>query len=293
MHIINITVRDKIAVNPAQGRYVCGNSDFVVHFDFDAEWDAYETKTARFVKEDGTYKEQVFTGTECPVPVISDTYKLQVGVFAGNLSTTTAAYVPCKKSVLCGGGVPADPEPDVYNQVMAALNENTETAKGMEEALQEAFGEGGLFLVNMGNDNLTDRTQDEIRAAVAAGKTCILKAWDGRVFAYRGESEDTHAEGKPKCPTFVEPASFEYGIGITIMSARVRQDRSVSYSGYSPVNTPNPRALTIAGKKYYGDEAVSVMPAPADKTATAYLRWNGTAYVAATIAELKADLGLN
>ncbi len=122
MHIINITVRNKVAVNPAQDRYVCGNSDYIVRFDFDAEWDAYDTKTARFIKEDGTVYDQVFSGNECPVPVISDTYKLHVGVFAGNLSTTTAAYVPCKKSILCGGGVPAAPAEDVYNQIMARLN---------------------------------------------------------------------------------------------------------------------------------------------------------------------------
>lgn len=122
MHIINITVRNKVAVNPAQDRYVCGNSDYIVRFDFDAEWDAFETKTARFVKEDGSYVDQLFSGNDCPVPVISDTYKLQVGVYAGNLSTTTAAYVPCKKSILCGGGVPADPAQDVYAQIMAKLN---------------------------------------------------------------------------------------------------------------------------------------------------------------------------
>ncbi len=122
MHIINITVRNKIAVNPAQDRYVCGNSDFVVHFDFDSEWDAFETKTARFIKEDGTHQDQVFSGNDCPVPVISDTYKIMVGVFAGNLSTTTAAYVPAKKSILCGGGVPAAPADDVYNQIMARLD---------------------------------------------------------------------------------------------------------------------------------------------------------------------------
>lgn len=122
MHIINITVRNKVAVNPAQDRYVCGNSDYIVRFDFDAEWEAFETKTARFVKEDGSYVDQIFSGNDCPVPVISDTYKLQVGVYAGNLSTTTAAYVPCKKSILCGGGVPAAPAPDVYAQIMAKLN---------------------------------------------------------------------------------------------------------------------------------------------------------------------------
>ena len=122
MHIINITVRNKVAVNPAQDRYVCGNSDYVVRFDFDAEWDAYDTKTARLIKEDGTVYDQVFSGNECPVPVIADTYKLMVGVFAGNLSTTTAAYVPCKKSILCRGGVPAAPAEDVYSQIMAKLN---------------------------------------------------------------------------------------------------------------------------------------------------------------------------
>lgn len=122
MHVINITVRNKVAVNPAQDRYICGNSDFVVHFDFDSEWDAFETKTARFIKEDGTYVDQIFSGNDCPVPVISDTYKIMVGVFAGNLSTTTAAYVPCKKSILCGGGVPAAPAEDVYNQIMARLD---------------------------------------------------------------------------------------------------------------------------------------------------------------------------
>lgn len=122
MHIINVTVRNKVAVNPAQDRYVCGNSDYIVRFDFDAEWDAFETKTARFIKEDGTVYDQVFSGNDCSVPVISDTYKLHVGVYAGNLSTTTAAYVPCKKSILCGGGVPAAPAPDVYAQIMAKLN---------------------------------------------------------------------------------------------------------------------------------------------------------------------------
>ena len=145
MHIINITVREKIAVNPAQDRYVCGNSDYIVRFDFDTEWDEFETKTARFVKEDGSYVDVVFTGNDCAVPVISDTYKLHVGVFAGNLSTTTAAYVPCKKSILCGGGVPAAPAEDVYNQIMELLNKGggnslPETAEPLKQLVTDAEG---------------------------------------------------------------------------------------------------------------------------------------------------------
>ena len=106
MHIINIQVRNKIAVNPMQDSYVCGNSDYEVHFDFDAEWDAYETKTACFVYG-GEYQNVVFTGTECKVPIIKNVCVFEVGVFAGNLCTTTPASVPASKSILCGVGVPA------------------------------------------------------------------------------------------------------------------------------------------------------------------------------------------
>lgn len=216
MHIINITVRNKVAVNPAQDRYVCGNSDFVVHFDFDSEWDAFETKTARFIKEDGTYVDQVFSGNDCPVPVISDTYKIMVGVYAGNLSTTTAAYVPAKKSILCGGGAPADPEPDVFSQLMSVLNEAHGNAKEAAETLEEAFGTSGLYIVratpdpDFRNFPKADRTQEEIRAAVAAGKTVLLvyselesdytEAHEARVMTYAGEIV-RDASGNT-CPTF-------------------------------------------------------------------------------------------
>ena len=79
------------------------------------------------------------------MPVISDTYKLHVGVFAGNLSTTTAAYVPCKKSILCGGGVPAAPAEDVYNQIMELLNKGggnslPETAEPLKQLVTDADG---------------------------------------------------------------------------------------------------------------------------------------------------------
>ena len=165
MHVINITVRNKVAVNPAQDRYVCGNSDYVVHFDFDAEWDAHGTKTARFVKEDGSYIDQLFDGNDCPVPVISDTYKLQVGVYAGNLSTTTAAYVPCKKSILCGGGVPAAPADDVYNQIMARLNA-LESCCVVTATIGEAYSETHFKCT-------FDKTGAEVVEAVKAGQSAV------------------------------------------------------------------------------------------------------------------------
>lgn len=120
--IINVKIRDKIAVAARKSLYICGNSDFVVVFDFDDEWTSHETKTARF-RYNGAYIDQIFTGNECPVPIISNVFSFEIGVFAGDLHTTTSAYVPAKKSILCGTGSPADPTPDVYNQIMEKLND--------------------------------------------------------------------------------------------------------------------------------------------------------------------------
>ena len=82
-----VSIRNKIAEYAGDAIYVCGNADCKIVFDFDIAWDGIGVKTARFVKDDGTYQEQVFTGNECPVPVISDTYGIRVGVYAGNLHT--------------------------------------------------------------------------------------------------------------------------------------------------------------------------------------------------------------
>lgn len=137
---INVSVKNKIAI--ADGTiYVCGNSDFVIDFDFDSEWDAYETKTARFTYN-GSYADVVFTGNSCAVPIINNTFFFNVGVYAGDMHTTTAARVPCKKSILCGSGFPADPSPDVYNQIMEKLNEidgvnPDDIAKAVSEYLTE------------------------------------------------------------------------------------------------------------------------------------------------------------
>lgn len=120
---INIAVRKKIAKNVDETKYICGNSDFLIDFDFDAEWDAYGAKTARFIYG-GKYQDVVFQGTKCGVPVISNTNTILCGVFAGDLHTTTPALIQAQKSILCGAGSPADPPEDVYNQIMELLNQS-------------------------------------------------------------------------------------------------------------------------------------------------------------------------
>lgn len=122
MQVIKISVRERIAATVGKPVYICGNSSYIVHFDFDAEWDAMQYKTARFIAEDGRYFEKIFTGNDCPVPIINNTRVLRVGVYAGNLQTTTPAIVQAAKSILCGGGVHSEPPADVYMQIMEKLN---------------------------------------------------------------------------------------------------------------------------------------------------------------------------
>ena len=117
---IRITVRDKIARSPWE-TIVCGNSGYTINFDFDEEWNSYKTKTALFVYG-GTYTDVVFDGNICNVPVLTNATSCAVGVFAGDLQTTTPALIDCMKSILCDGGAPADPSPDVYAQIMEKLN---------------------------------------------------------------------------------------------------------------------------------------------------------------------------
>lgn len=122
MNYINITVRGKIARAEGRARVVCGNSDYTVRFDFDTEWAEYAVKTARFVSEDGSYTDVQFEGEDCAIPILRNTRTLLVGVFAGNLRTTTAALIHAVPCITDPDGTPADPTPDVYAQLMERFN---------------------------------------------------------------------------------------------------------------------------------------------------------------------------
>lgn len=120
MPTIKIQVKNKIAISPAE-RIVCGNSDYQIEFQFDDEWAAHSVKTARFVFN-GQHEDVPFSGNVCHAPVIRGATMCAVGVYAGDLQTTTPALVSCEKSILCEGGLPADPAPDVYAQIMEIVN---------------------------------------------------------------------------------------------------------------------------------------------------------------------------
>ena len=126
-----VTVRKKIATADNK-EFVCSNSGYSVKFDFDDEWKEHSLKTARFVWN-GKYEEVVFEGDTCSVPVIDKADSLVVGVYAGNLRTTTPALFKCKRSVLSGSPEHAEPAEDVYNQLVGLCDEAVTIAKGVEE----------------------------------------------------------------------------------------------------------------------------------------------------------------
>ena len=139
---IAIQIRDKIATCLTELPVVCGNSDYVVDFDFDAEWDSYRVKTARF-RWNGKFEDMVFEGKECPMPIISNAKISWVGVFAGNLSTSTPALVRCIPSILDGEGVPSAPRDDVYAQILEKINDGTIKGEKGERGEQGEKGEKG------------------------------------------------------------------------------------------------------------------------------------------------------
>ena len=131
MHEITIRVRDKRAEAIGSPVIVCGNSDYTVTFELDSEWSGYATKTARFnYVRDGVrlHQDVVFTGSSCAMPVMHDVYEVAVGIYAGSTHTSTAAHIPCERSATDDAAEHWDPAPDVYDQLLALLEDLPEAA---------------------------------------------------------------------------------------------------------------------------------------------------------------------
>nr|DAG62144.1 MAG TPA: hypothetical protein [Caudoviricetes sp.] len=118
---INITVTDKRPVCTAGTTIVCDNSDYIVHWDLDAEWSAYDTKTMRVIYMDSTYADTVFTGDSVALPPVPVPGCVQIGLYAGDIHTSRMALLRALLSVRSASGAPANPTPDVYDQLMERM----------------------------------------------------------------------------------------------------------------------------------------------------------------------------
>ena len=123
--ILNVEIKEKRASTLGAPTVVCGNSTYRVKFTFDDEWEGSRFKTARFVyTSNGTvrYVEVPFEGDTVDVPAIANTRELKIGVYAGDLCTSTPARIPCELSIRCGTGAPADLTPNQFDQMLDLVN---------------------------------------------------------------------------------------------------------------------------------------------------------------------------
>lgn len=129
---IHITVRDRVPTITAGEDVISHNSDYVAEFEFDEEWQD-KVKTVYFVCEDGSYQAVVMSGNSCGVPMLDGEHRrIFVGVQAGAaekpsvLKTTRPCCLKVKDSIADYLGQPIpDPTPDVYEQIIAMLNNLT------------------------------------------------------------------------------------------------------------------------------------------------------------------------
>lgn len=118
---ISITVTDKRPVCTAGTTVVCDNSDYIVHWDLDAEWSAYDAKTMRVIYMDSTYADIVFSGDSVALPPVPVPGCVQLGLYAGDIHTSRMAFLRALSSVRSASGAPANPTPDVYDQLMELI----------------------------------------------------------------------------------------------------------------------------------------------------------------------------
>lgn len=123
---ISVTVRNRVATVSHAAFLVCGNSDYRIRFLTDEEWEKYPEKTARFVyvKNGLTlFQEVLFSGDTVEVPAFYNITEVAVGIYAGEICTTTPARIPCSACITDNQPQHDAPSPDLYNQLLKYLSE--------------------------------------------------------------------------------------------------------------------------------------------------------------------------
>ena len=204
---INITVTDKRPVCTTGATVVCDNSDYTVHWDLDEEWSAYDTKTMRVIYMDSTYADTVFTGDSVALPPVPVPGCVQIGLYAGDIHTSRMALLRALSSVRSASGAPANPTPDVYDQLMERMaqlenpdwNQNDPTAKDyvknrthwVETVYTEMFSDDAATFVDSGYNGRCEYSPDEVTWTLTAGETYKV-VYDGVEYMCTCKSRDAY-----------------------------------------------------------------------------------------------------
>ena len=133
--IVKIKVRSRNAAVVENGIITAYNTGDTIEFDFDEEWQPESvtaTRTARFSYK-GIELDIPFNGNVCPLPGFSKPGNVYVGVYWGDVKSTTRARLIYAPSILSASGMPEDPTADTYARIISLLD-----GKLNEEQLQDA-----------------------------------------------------------------------------------------------------------------------------------------------------------
>ena len=206
MKEIHISVREGVALQTDHTPYITGDGEYRAVFDLEKEWEAHPLRTARFQTE-GSYVDVVFRGNQCRVPVFTYARTLEVGIFAGNLRTTTPARIFLREGIRSAWGSPEAPAPNIYDQLMEALEDNgivmEQEADGVRLTLRQRGGEQTAFLryseVYVGSGEMP---QGYFVQVDPSGGTAVLRLRDrtGKITpipSIRGEKGEKGDPGEP------------------------------------------------------------------------------------------------
>ena len=120
---IVVTVKNKMAVGDGSV-IVCNNSDYVVRFALDSEWDALALRTMRIVYDSYSHTDIAFSGDPVALPTIIDRTSIGIGLYSGDIHTSTCAMFDCERSVMGQNShAVAPPSSDVYNEIVEMIND--------------------------------------------------------------------------------------------------------------------------------------------------------------------------
>ena len=145
---IRLRVRNKITEAEGKPVIVCGNSDFTLYFDLDAEWAPFREKTVRFFWYDNRrgrplHTDVLFAGNAVTVPVLRDTNEVTVGLYAGGLHAAVPVRIPCAEAVTDGADITEPLPPPLYTQLRSYLRELAEET-AVRQAVRVQHGITGI-----------------------------------------------------------------------------------------------------------------------------------------------------
>ena len=278
MKEIKINVADKVASAVGSPVIVCGNSNYKITFIFDSEWGAYQEKTARFTfKRDGIdkYIDVLFSGTSCTAPILTNIERVSIGVYAGDLRTTTGAEIRCKKSILCRGGLKHEQPPeDVYNQILETVSKKLGSEGG---TVTGDYSYNGNTFIHEGNLELVEPKINEVLAneklvETASGKAITINPANAPI-PYLKLSGETTQDGTPTpdAPIEIKSVGDSGSFNVNVCGQIL-----VDFKNHTPTNSP---VFSYKGNKIHYENTTGTASAIDTKeitlpvgTYTAYLK---------------------